>query len=102
MIYINIGDSDMKLNDIQEIIKKHSKEIEEKVIPVVTVKVMDSFHEGFKCGMDIGSTVIRDTTMEWLNFQLSEGNIETRDMEKFIGSYKDFIDSQKKNLEDEP
>lgn len=92
----------MRLNEIQEIIKKYSKEIEEKVIPIVTVKVMDSFHEGFKCGIDIGCTVIRDTTMEWLSSQLSEGNIETRDMEKFIGSYKDFIDSKKKNLEDEP
>lgn len=86
----------MKVFDIQEVIQKHTGEIKEKVIPVVTEKIMDSFKEGFECGLDIGCTVIRDETIGWLHLQLNSGSIEVRDMAKFVKDYNDFIESQRR------
>ena len=82
----------MKTFDIQEIIQKHTSEVKEKVIPVMTEKVMDSFKEGFECGMEIGCTIIRDETIGWLFLQLNSASIEVRDMDKLVKDYNDFIE----------
>ena len=86
----------MKAFDIQEIIQKHTNEVKEKVIPVMTEKVMDSFKEGFECGMEIGCTVIRDETIGWLFFQLNSASIEVRDMDKLVKDYNDFIEDHRR------
>ena len=86
----------MKAFDIQEIIQKHTAEVKEKVIPVMNEKVMDSFKEGFECGMEIGCTVIRDETIGWLFLQLNSASIEVRDMDKLVKDYNDFIEAHRK------
>lgn len=86
----------MRLFEIQEVIQKQTEKIKDKVIPVVTEKIMDSFYEGFECGMDIGCSVIRDTTTDWLYEKLHEGSISVSDMEKLIGEYKYFIEKQRR------
>lgn len=92
----------MRVFEIQEIIHKHTSEIKDKVIPVVTEKVMDSFNEGFECGMDIGCKCIRDATIDWLYNQLSEDLISVRDMDTFIERYKNFIETQMKKKDEQP
>ena len=86
----------MGVNEVQEVIKQHSSKIQENVIPVVTNKIMDSFQEGFECGMDIGCTVVRDSTIEWLYIQLHQGNISVSNMKQLIDGYVAFIEFQRK------
>lgn len=92
----------MRLFDIQEIIDEHTSVVRDKVIPVVTEKIMDSFNEGFECGMDIGCKCIRDATIDWLYNQLSEDFISVFNMETFVERYKNFIETQMKKKENQP
>lgn len=92
----------MRVFEIQEVIQKHTAKIKDNVIPVVTANIMNSFNEGFECGMDIGCSVIRDTTTDWLYSKLHEGSISVSDMEKLIGEYKDFIEKQRRKKEEQP
>jgi hypothetical protein len=86
----------MKAFDIQEIIQKHTNEVKEKVIPTMTEKVMDSFKEGFACGMEIGCTVIGEETIGWLFLQLNSGSIEVRDMDQLVKDYNVFIEAHRR------
>lgn len=80
---------------VQEIVRKGLDEIQEKVIPVVTEKVMFSFNEGVHAGMELGYAVTRELTTSWLYSQLHKGAIEVKDIEKLIASYSAFLEANK-------
>ena len=86
----------MRVNEVQEVIKQYSSKIQENTIPVVTNKIMDSFQEGFECGMDIGCTVVRDSTIEWLYIKLYQGHISVSNMKQLTDEYVAFIELQRK------
>lgn len=79
----------------REILRKGLNEIKEKVIPVVTEKVMFSFNEGVHAGMELGYAVTRELTISWLYSQLHKGAIEVKDIEKLIASYSAFLEVNK-------
>lgn len=80
------------------VMRKHLDEIQGKVIPVVTEKIMFSFNEGLNAGMEVGYAVTRDMTVSWIYSQLHQGTIEVKDIRKLIESYNVFLEESKQKL----